>query len=117
MVNPRNRVSMSCESSVSTIRPPVAGTRLTHTRTFIPPRSALDALVLRVEQRRAPRDGDGHGVVLAEVLDRELPSDRCVLRGEIGQEDVLADRGPRSRAGHVGAAALGVGQRAAVAGE
>ena len=67
-VKPRWRVSIAEPSAVRTIRPPVAGTRLTQTRMFTSP----DAGVLGIEQRRRAGDRDGHRVALAEVLDEEL---------------------------------------------
>ena len=71
-VKPRWRVEIARSSSVSTIFPPVRGTRLTQTRTFIG--SGADAGVLGIEHRRRVVRDDRNRIALAHVLDREL---RC----------------------------------------
>src|SRR3954454_12228549 len=80
---PRNFVSMSRLSTVSVIRPPVAGTRLTQTSTFTETPLAPDALVGRVEQRRAARDGDRHRVPLPKVLNGERRPDDSVFGRQV----------------------------------
>ncbi len=58
IVKPRWRVSISVASSVSRISAPTAGTRLTHTRTSIPP-SALSHASARRRGRTAGCDPPG----------------------------------------------------------
>src|SRR5213593_3825719 len=101
---------MSVPSGVRTIRPPVAGTRLTQTRMFIagPIASGADPAVVRIEQRRAAGDRDGDRVSLAEVLDGELRTFLCLVRREVGHQEVLPDGRAGSGRGHVRPAALGV---------
>src|SRR6185437_14238947 len=65
--NPDARVSTSCRSGVTAIRPPTVGTRLMQTSISMKP-LAPDPRVLRVEQRgrAGPRHRDR--VLLAHVL-------------------------------------------------
>ena len=74
IVKPRWRVSIACSSSVSTIRPPVIGTRLTQTEDLSRP----DPRVLGVEDRRRAGDRDRDRVALAHVLDGSCsPTTAC----------------------------------------
>ena len=73
--------------------------------------------VLGVEHRRGVVGGDGDRIALAHVLHLELGAHHRVLGWQVAHEDVLADRRSGAGAGHVGAAAVGVGDRLAVAGE
>src|ERR1700674_1684663 len=79
MVNPRCRVSRACPSAVSTILPPVNGTRLTQTRmqrvTTESAASCPDAHVLGVEDRSRAGDRHGHRVPLTHVFDCEGGAD------------------------------------------
>src|SRR4029079_12383568 len=88
--NRRERTWISGPSGVRTIRPPVAGTRLTQARTRIAG-SGPDPGVLGVEQRGRPGDGDRHRIALAEVLDGELRPFLRVFRREVRHQEVLAD--------------------------
>ena len=106
---------IACSSSVSTILPPVIGTRLTQTRMF-----TLTSGSARSRDRTAAVESfvdDGHRIALAHVLDRELLAHHRVLGRQVAHQDVLADRRPGARARHVRAAALAVDERLAVAGE
>src|ERR1700674_6134522 len=115
MVKPRCWVLIARPSSVSRIRPPVIGTRLTQTamRNVLSP----DAGVLGVEEWRGPRDRDRHRVALAHVLDKQLVAQHRLLRCEVGHQDVLADRRPRPRTGHVRPASLPIDDPLAATGE
>src|SRR4029079_11098189 len=91
-----------------------SGTRFTQTRTF-----AISAhpLVGRVEQRaRVYRPADAR-LELLHVRHGELVADARLLRREVGQQHVLAQRGRRARGGDVGVVAVAVGEGAAVAGQ
>ena len=57
-----------------------------------PELSAPDADVLRVEERPRAGDGHGHRVAVAHVLDEQLLALDRVLRRQVGQQQVLADR-------------------------
>src|SRR5919198_5401407 len=97
------------------MRPPVAGTRFTQTRTFIA--SGSDPLARRVEQRRGADRRHRDRVALAEVLDRELRAEDRLFWRQVRHQDVFADRGTGTGAGHVGTAALRVDERLARPGE
>src|SRR5262249_15348692 len=117
-VKPRYRVSISRSPSTRRMRPAVAGTRLTQTRTFMGcvAASSPDPAVLRIEQRPAPGDGDRDGVPIAEVLDQERLALAGQLGGEVGHQQVLPDRRARPRARDVGPPPFGVLDRLAVRG-
>src|SRR5258706_14030896 len=99
---------MSDPSAIRTIRPPVAGTRLTQTRMFTAraPPSGPDPGVLGIEQRRRTGNGDRHRVALAEELDEELRALLGVLRREIRHQQMLPDRRPGPGARDIGATTL-----------
>src|SRR4051794_17928871 len=113
IVNPRCRVSISSPSAVRKIRPPVAGTRLTQTRTFIR-RSGADPGVLGIEQRRRAGNRDCYRIALAEVLHDQPLADLRSLRRQIRHEQVLADRRSGSGRRHIRAAPLRVDDPCAV---
>ena len=50
--------------------------------------------VLRVVKRLVAHGGHLHGIGVAEVLDKQLPALPRILPRQIGERDVLADRGP-----------------------
>src|SRR5919198_85783 len=105
---------MSWPSAVRTIRPPVAGTRLTRTRTRT---LAPDAHVLGVEQRRRACDRDGDRVALAQILDLELLADLRPVGRQVRHHEVFADRRPGARRRRVRPPALLIHERRAVEGE
>src|SRR4051794_4875817 len=118
IVWPRNFVSIACPSAVSTMRPPVCGTRLTQTRMFTTRAiSCANPRVLRVEEGRRAGDRDRHWILLAQVFDEELVADDRLTGREIRHQEVPADRRAGSRRGHVRTAAPPVDERLPVRGQ
>src|SRR5438067_7144792 len=112
IVKPRCWVLIARASSVSTIRPPVIGTRLTQTAT----RKSLspNARVVWIEQRRCAGDRNRNRVALAHVLHQQPVAGHGLLRRQVGHQDVLAHRRPGAGARDVRAAPAAIDDPLAV---
>ena len=110
-VNPRYRVSISCSSAVRVTRPPVAGTRLTQTRTFTlsPGSGRCPGRTAACCRRRRRSPGSARRSTRPPAWCRP-----GLLGRQVGHQQVLADRRPRPGARHVRPAALRVDERLAV---
>src|SRR4051812_13596803 len=113
IVKPTKRASADCASSVSSTSPEKSGTRFTQTSTSVI--SSPHPLVAGVEQGGGVHGAHGHRVELLHVGDSELVADARLLRRQVGQQHVLAQRGRRAGGGHVGVMTVSVGEGAAVA--